>query len=177
MANIVPIYKKNVKNHVIHYRPVSLLPICSKVFERLARKTWIPWGSRSLSWYIKSFWQSIGWRFNLQTTKPWYFWWLLRLLKSFLFSRKKRVVLNYQCSDWQGLKSCVPQGSILGSSLFLICIKDLPKGLKSSAKLFADTSIFSIVKDPTKSSNELNSDLKLLTIERFNGKCLTIPTL
>ena len=34
-ANIVPIHKKGDKQTVINYRPVSLLPICGKVFERL----------------------------------------------------------------------------------------------------------------------------------------------
>ena len=41
--------------------------------------------------------------------------------------------------------------------------KHLPDGLKSSVKLFHDdTSIFAIVKDPAKSSGELNSDLKTI---------------
>ena len=35
MANIVPIHKKGDKQTVINYRPVSLLPICGKIFERL----------------------------------------------------------------------------------------------------------------------------------------------
>ena len=34
-ANVVPIHKKESKQLVKSYRPVSLLPICSKVFERL----------------------------------------------------------------------------------------------------------------------------------------------
>ena len=35
-SNIVPIQKKNDKQFVINnYRPVSLLPICSKIFERI----------------------------------------------------------------------------------------------------------------------------------------------
>ena len=34
-ANIVPIDKKNDKQIVSKYRPVSLLPICSKIFEKL----------------------------------------------------------------------------------------------------------------------------------------------
>ena len=34
-ANIVPIHKKGDKQPVKNYRPVSLLPICGKIFERL----------------------------------------------------------------------------------------------------------------------------------------------
>ena len=34
-ANIVPIHKKGDKRAVINYRPVSLLPICGKIFQRL----------------------------------------------------------------------------------------------------------------------------------------------
>ena len=34
-ANIVPIHKKGDKQTVINYRPVSLLPICGKIFEQL----------------------------------------------------------------------------------------------------------------------------------------------
>ena len=78
-------------------------------------------------------------------------------------NRKQRVVLNSQCSDYQGIKVGEPEGLILGPLFFLNYINGLAEGLKSSAKLFADnTSIFSIVKDPTKSSNELNSDLKII---------------
>ena len=33
--NIVPCYKKGDKQNVKNYRPVSLLPICRKLFERL----------------------------------------------------------------------------------------------------------------------------------------------
>ena len=34
-ANIVPIHKKGDKQTLKNYRPVSLLPICGKIFERL----------------------------------------------------------------------------------------------------------------------------------------------
>ena len=34
-ANIIPIHNKNQKNLLKNYRPVSLLPICSKIFERI----------------------------------------------------------------------------------------------------------------------------------------------
>ena len=34
-GNVVPIHKKDVKRNVKNYRPVLLLPICGKIFERL----------------------------------------------------------------------------------------------------------------------------------------------
>ena len=33
-ANIVPVHKKNDKQIVSNYQPVSLLPICSKIFDK-----------------------------------------------------------------------------------------------------------------------------------------------
>ena len=34
-SNVVPIHKKEPKNLIKHYRPISLLPVFSKVFEWL----------------------------------------------------------------------------------------------------------------------------------------------
>ena len=34
-GNIVPIFKKGDKQNIKNYRPVSLLPTCSKIFERI----------------------------------------------------------------------------------------------------------------------------------------------
>ena len=34
-ANVVPTYKKNDKQLVKNYRPISLFPICGKIFKRL----------------------------------------------------------------------------------------------------------------------------------------------
>ena len=34
LANIVPVFKKGKREHVANYRPISLLPIISKVLER-----------------------------------------------------------------------------------------------------------------------------------------------
>ena len=60
---------------------------------------------------------------------------LLKALKHFLTIRKQRVVLNGQSSSWTNVKAGVPQGSILGSLLFLIYINDLADGLYSNTKL------------------------------------------
>ena len=69
-------------------------------------------------------------------------------------------MVNGQHSSWADFKASVSQGSILGALLFLIYINDLPIGLNSNAKLFADdTSLFSVVHNITDSANLLNSDL------------------
>ena len=33
--NVVPVYKKNERNLTNNYRPISLLPVCGKIFEKL----------------------------------------------------------------------------------------------------------------------------------------------
>ena len=68
---------------------------------------------------------------------------LLSLLKHYPENRDQRVVLNGPTSEWRKIMSGVPQGSVLESLLFLIYINDLPNGINSLCKIFADdTSLF-----------------------------------
>ena len=51
----------------------------------------------------------------------------------------------------------------LGPLFFLVYINDLPVGLQSNVKIFADdTSLFSVMLDSLKSLTLLNSDLRLI---------------
>ena len=64
---------------------------------------------------------------------------LLSWFKSYLTNRYQRVVLNGYTTDWVSVTSGVPQGSILGPTLFLMYINDLPDVLShSKCLLFAD---------------------------------------
>ena len=86
---------------------------------------------------------------------------LLRLIESFLSNKYQRVVLNGQTSNWNKIKTGVPQGSILGPLFFLIYINDLPSEVLCSAKLFADdTSLFSVVENVNETTTNLNKDLE-----------------
>ena len=65
----------------------------------------------------------------------------------------------------------VPQGSVLGPLFFPIYINDLPKGLHSEVKLFADdTSLFSVIHDVDASSATLNNDLVKIQEWAYNWK-------
>ena len=62
----------------------------------------------------------------------------LQLLENYHVNRKQRVVINGVTSSWKGIKSGVPQGSVLGPLIFLIFINELPHNLNCNPKLFAD---------------------------------------
>ena len=88
---------------------------------------------------------------------------LLRFFESYLSDRYQRVVLNGFDSEYAAIDSGVPQGSVLGPLLFLIYINDLETNIKSNINFFADdTMLYSIVKDPLSSADDLNNDLELI---------------
>ena len=86
---------------------------------------------------------------------------LLLRLKSFLKNWEQRVALNGQTSEWRKIMSGVPQGLVLGPLLFLLYINDLPDGINSLCKIFADnTSFFSKVYDIHKLASKLKMTWK-----------------
>ena len=87
---------------------------------------------------------------------------LLNWIDAFLSNRLQRVVINSEFSQWAKVKSGVPQGSVLGPVLFLCYINDLPDGVKSELRLFADdTKLFSTINNIT-DCLDLQNDLDAL---------------
>ena len=96
---------------------------------------------------------------------------LLNLIKHYLTDRFQRVLLNGQCSNWQPVLAGVSQESILGPLFFLIYINDLPDGLKSNVKLFADdTSLSSVVKNKEENASDQTNDHDTISKWAFNWK-------
>ena len=98
----------------------------------------------------------------------------MKLIRDFLSYRKQRVVLYDQHSSWDNVNAGVPQGSILGPLLFLICINDLSNNLFSFAD---DTSLFPVVNNIHTSATTLSQDLTALTNWTFQWKTIFNPDL
>ena len=93
----------------------------------------------------------------------------LRWIKSYLVIRKQRVVLDNYVSDWADASSGVPQGFVLGPTLFNIFINDLSKDLSSECEKYADdTKIFNVVTNKLE-ANSLHEDLNKITEWSNNG--------
>ena len=66
------------------------------------------------------------------------------LISSFLSNRRLRVVLDGKSSQEYPVNAGVPQGSILGSTLFLLYINDLPDDVICDIVIYADdTTLYS----------------------------------
>ena len=65
----------------------------------------------------------------------------LNWIQGFLSGREQCVVVNGSHSSWMPVRSGVPQGSVLGPTLFLIYINDIADEVNSTIRLFADDSI------------------------------------
>ena len=80
-------------------------------------------------------------------------------------------MLNGQTSNWKEVLAGVPQGTVLSPLFFLIFINDIPEGIRSNIKIFADdTSIFSVLKNNDRDTAILSEDLNLISNWAFRWK-------
>ena len=90
------------------------------------------------------------------------------LISSFLSNRRLRVVLNGKSSQEYPVNAEVPQGSILGPTLFLLYINDLPDDVICNIAIYADdTSLYS--KSDLWKQLELASELELIYETLWTG--------
>lgn len=203
-ANVQPVHKKNSRQIKSNYRPISLLPICSKIFEKIIfdhmysflltnkllskNQSGFRPGDSTINQLLSITTEIFNAFENLDETRAVFLdiskafdkvWHeglcfklkqngidgnLLKLLSSFLADRKQRVVLNGTCSEWEGVLSGVPQGSVLGPLLFLIYINDLTDNINSNIRLFADdSSLFIKVRTIEEAQALLSTDLETIT--------------
>ena len=157
-ANICPVHKRENKADVTNYRPISLLPILSKIQEKCVLKRLLPHISEALfpmqHGFIKGLscttqllqvFHEIGNNLDkgletdiiyLDFSKAFdsvcHQKLLLKGFESYLSAGKQRVVINSSYSSWSEVKSGVIQGSILGPVLFLMFVNDISEVLRSS---------------------------------------------
>ena len=80
----------------------------------------------------------------------------------FLHGRNQQVVIDGETSSPAEVTSGVPQGTVLGPTLFLIYINDIAENIKSNIRLFADDCVVYRQIDSTQDHVILQEDLNNL---------------
>ncbi len=69
-------------------------------------------------------------------------------IRNCLTNRRQRVIVENGKSEWANVISGIPQGSVLGPTLFVIFINDLLDVVTSTVQIFADdTNIYRTLND------------------------------
>jgi hypothetical protein len=90
---------------------------------------------------------------------------LLEWIRVWLEGRKQRVVLNGEASAWTDVLSGVPQGSVLGPTLFLMFINDIDKAVDVTSSIilkFADDTKVGRVVDTDEQREEMQVTINKL---------------
>ena len=83
-------------------------------------------------------------------------------IANFLSCSSQSVIVDGEMSDPAQVRSGVPQGSVLGPSLFLYYINDIVEGISSTIRLFADDTIMYLAITSQRDASTLQRDLDKL---------------
>ena len=208
VSSVVPVFKNvGERSTARNYRPVSLLSVVSKVFEKLVNNRIVDQleksslfsdfqygfrSSRSTADLLTFVSDRIARAFNrsgatvavaLDISKAFDRVWhaghlqklksygisgqIFGLISSFLSNRRLRVVLDGKSSQEHPVNAGVPQGSVLGPTLFLLYINDLLDDVICNIAIYADdTTLYSKCDQASdlwqqlELASELESDLR-----------------
>ena len=179
VSSVVPVFKNvGERSDPKNYRPVSLLSVVSKVFEKLINDKLVrhlesvglfsdfQYGfrsSRSTADLLTVVTERIArtlnlsgatWAIALDISKAFDRVWhngllhklraygvtdgIFQIISSFLSGQRLKVVLDGKLSPEFAINAGVPQGSILGPTLFLLFINDLPDIVLLKIAIYAD---------------------------------------
>ena len=190
IANITPVHKKDEPTDKESYRSVSVLPLLSKVFERLLYDQFSEYLEKYLNTLLCGFRKTHSTQHALfkllqawqeELDKSGFVGTILmdlskacdclqhnlkpglRLIHDYLSNRKQRTKINSSYSDWYNIVRGVPQGSILDTLLFNVFINDLLLciGTTNICNFADDNTIYSC-------QNDLKTILKDLRYDMVN---------
>lgn len=95
---------------------------------------------------------------------------VLKLLKSYLMNRYQRVIADHPItgeqltSEWELVKTGVPQGSLIGSFLYILYVNDLHCQLPYELGMYADdTSVIIKTESDSTMANEISNSMRCLS--------------
>ena len=168
VSSVVPVFKNvGERSTAKNYHPVSLLSVVSKVFEKLVNNRIVDHLEKCGPFLSKVF--DRVWHASLLHKLKYYgiSGQIFGFISSFLSNRQLQVVLDGKSSQEYPVNAGVPQGSILGPTLFLLYINDLPDDVICNIAIYADdTTLYSKCNQASdlwqqlELASELESDLR-----------------
>ena len=127
-AKVIPAFKKEEKLDKSNYRPVSILPVISKIYERLMYDRMYKYFDQIFPKFQCGFRKRFGTQNCLLIAKLQAFGFdndSLNFICNYLVGREQRVKINLSFSTWSKIENDLPQGSLLGPSLLNINTLDM----------------------------------------------------
>ena len=79
-----------------------------------------------------------------------------------LRGRRQKVVVDGMESDWEDVGSGVPQGTVLGGTLFILFVNDIDEGLGSFSRKFADDTKCARVVETVEEAEAFQRDIDVM---------------